>query len=104
MRSLFVFMVAVGSCVVISTASGGVIGGSKKSRPLDKLPNAVMKTPENSHYLPDRIILRISAPASGQAVPGSFGMASVDRFVQRYGAGSIRPLFPTPAAGIQTEA
>ncbi len=104
MRSLFAFIAAFGWCVVMSTASGGVIRGGKKSLPLDKLPNAIMKTPENSHYLPDRIIVRLSAAAGAPAAKGSFGVTSVDRFVQRYGAESVRPLFPSRTSGVQTKA
>lgn len=97
---------AIGVWTVLGTAEAGMLhGGSQKSLPLDRLPHLVKKTPENSHWLPDRIIVKLAPSAVGATRPaGGFGVASVDQFVQRYGAESAQPLFPPQPAPVQTKA
>lgn len=63
----------------------------KKHLPLDVVQNVVMKTPETSTYLPDRVIVKVAAPGQSSGV---FGVASLDRYLQQFGVYSITPLFP----------
>ncbi len=77
----------------------------KKSLPLDKLPNAVLKTKEDSHILPGRVIVKLHTAPFGSGAGSTFGVPSVDKFVQRYNAQSVIPLFPArPAAVTATSA
>jgi serine protease len=66
-----------------------------KVKPLDGLSNVVLKTRDNSHYLPDRIIVKL---VDGTNVSGGkqiSGIAGLDKISSRYGITSIEQIFPS---------
>ncbi|MBI5022320.1 MAG: S8 family serine peptidase [Ignavibacteriales bacterium] len=66
-----------------------------KVKPIDGLSNVVLKTRENSHYLPDRIIVKL---VDGVNISGSkqiSGIAGLDKISSRYGITSIEQIFPS---------
>lgn len=81
----------------LSSPGGTKVAPVRKHLPLDGVPNVVMKTPENSHYLPDRVIVKLAASVPFSKADGLFGVPALDRYAQRYGARSITRLFPSSA-------
>src|SRR5262249_50796928 len=71
-----------------------------KHLPLDGVPNAVPKSPQNSIYAPDRIIIKlaenVTPGAAGAPGKTAFGVAALDEFVRQYAPRSIRQMFPNP--------
>ncbi len=81
---------------VSSFSAAGVLQKvAKKKLPLDGVPNVVMKTPGTSQYLPDRVIVKLTAAVPVSKAAQTFGVSSLDRFVQQYNPRSIERLFPT---------
>ena len=58
----------------------------------------MLKSKEDSHILPDRVIVKLHTAPFGSGAGSMFGVPSVDKFVQRYNAQSVNPLFPAPPA------
>src|SRR5258706_9349177 len=53
------------------------------------------KTQKNSRYFPDRVIVKLrSMPVVSPKTKSSFGLPSLDKFVERYSAESIEEVFP----------
>jgi len=86
----FVLMVFAGSLY----AAGVGMLKQKRALPLDGLPGVIMKTPENSQYLPDRIIVKVSEPLSLAKGAVSFGLPALDYLMRRYSVQSIDRIFP----------
>jgi subtilisin family serine protease len=53
-----------------------------------------MKTPENSMYLPGRVIVKLGPSAAVAKGARSFGIAALDAFAQKYSVESVAPVFP----------
>lgn len=95
-----VWCVTLAGLVASSAAASGINGirQEKKLLPLDGMPNVVLKTRENSKYLPDRIIVKVmpGVPAAGGGT--FFGVSSIDAALVSLSVSSIEPLFPVPLA------
>lgn len=66
--------------------------------PLDGVPHAQMKTRESSHFLPDRIILKLLPRTLTSLSKSSFGIPSLDRMLSNVGVVSVSGMFPQTAA------
>jgi serine protease len=86
------------SCAIVLAITSSFASGPKvmqrKSLPLDGVPNVVMKTPENSLYLPDRIIVKLTPNITPAKSANMFGIASLDNFIQKYSIQSVQRMFP----------
>jgi serine protease len=64
--------------------------------------NAVqMKTPQNSHYLLDRVIVKLR-PIQLSKAKQSFGVSSLDQFARQYGVQSVNEIFPNHSSPVQS--
>jgi subtilisin family serine protease len=68
--------------------------GQQKSLPLDGISNVVMKSQENSSYLPDRVIVKLNSGSVSMKSANRFGIVSLDNYIQRYSVQSVERLFP----------
>ena len=75
---------------------------SRKHLPIDKLPGVVMKTPENSHFLPDRIIVKLTSTYRSSSREGFFGVSSLDDIAKRISARPVERMFPHHKAPFRT--
>ncbi len=66
---------------------------NKKPSPAS-LRNIKLKTPQNSRYLPDRVIVKFEPSVHPSKLLNMFGVMSVDAYAQRYGVQSVEPMFP----------
>ena len=82
--------------LLTSAEAGGAVGNAtrRKHLPLDRLGSVAMKTPENSLYFHDRVIVKLSPSAGAAKTARSFGISSLDAFAQRYSVESISRVFP----------
>ncbi|HTK81866.1 MAG TPA: S8 family serine peptidase [Bacteroidota bacterium] len=83
---------AIGSGKVNTPTAAPVASAAQVS------PGKPQKSPANSTYMPDRIVVKLKADAPSAQVSGSFGISSLDRFVQRYNAIAVERRFPHKAA------
>jgi serine protease len=91
----FVLLLTV-SCVV----SAGVKPGQRiiKHLPLDGVPGAVLKDRNTSHYLPDRVIVKLMPQSTTSLSKTTFGIESIDRVLSRAMGVSKGQMFPTVPA------
>lgn len=73
----------------------------RKHLPLDRLGNVAMKTPENSSYFHDRVIVKVGSSGSLSKSARSFGIAALDAFAQKYSVESISRVFPEASAPVR---
>src|SRR2546425_5580526 len=78
---------------VLAGAEGSPIP-LKKHLPLDGVRDVVMKTPSNSSYAPDRILVKLAPGIPGAGRSNAFGVAAVDNFIRRYSPRAVRRMFP----------
>ena len=98
-RLVLVLMLAsLPSLNAMSAASGSAQGQAKKSLPLDRFPNVVLKSPENSHYLPGRIILKLMQGAGEARGTMGTGIGSIDEVLARVSVSRTEPMFPPAMA------
>ena len=87
------------SLLSYSEAGGAVRNAARRKHlPLDPLGNVSMKTPENSLYFHDRVIVKLGPSAGTAKAARSFGISSLDEFAQRYSVESISQVFPQASA------
>jgi serine protease len=85
---------------IITLIVFGVVSGatskiqSKKQLPLDGLSHVSMKSPENSEYLPGKVIVKLSAVAPLSKLKTRFGLSGIDSYLQKYSVQSIVRMFP----------
>src|ERR1041384_1792102 len=76
-----------------------------KHLPLDRLGYVALKTPANSQYLRDRIIVKLGpaqTPVNGGARTAlSFGIPGLDQVAQRYSVAGIARVFPEAKAPVR---
>ncbi len=89
-------IVAVLWLCLMSPLSAGVPGQSFRSISNIGVNHYARKTPANSRYLPDRIIVKLR-PGPASFAKGSFGVSALDMFAQQYGVRSIDQTFPNHA-------
>src|SRR5208283_2418528 len=98
MITRFFFAVLLGFCVLAVAIGAGrhssVSPVVKKELPLAAHPNIKLKTPQNSKYLPDRIIVKFQPSVHPSKSLNMFGVSAVDAYTQRYGVRSVEPMFP----------
>jgi hypothetical protein len=82
-------------CIGLTTLalSAGRVAIVKKHLPLDVIPNAKMKTPQNSHYLPNKIIIRMQGTQQGLSKQSAEMTESFKSFLSKYSATSIEHMF-----------
>lgn len=66
----------------------------QKHLPLDRLGSVSMKTPENSLYLPGRVIVKLAPSAGAAKGARSFGISELDAYAGKYSVVSISQVFP----------
>jgi subtilisin family serine protease len=88
--SVFIFIL-VHSQILLGSANNSFI---KKQLPLDNVPNIELKTPSNSEFLPDRIIIKLMPEVSASITKSSFGIISLDVALSRLSAITIEKMFP----------
>ncbi len=97
MIRLFCGLMAV--VILTCSAVGNTkLAKSKKSLPLDNIPNVVLKSPENSKYLPGRVIVKLNSSPQSSQISGVSGLPNLDRLMQQVQATSIQRMFPRHAA------
>jgi subtilisin family serine protease len=69
-------------------------GAQKKQLAPAATPHFALKSPQDSKYLPDRVIVKLNSTAGASQDPGGAGVADLADFVQRTYAGSIERMFP----------
>ncbi|MBA4312702.1 MAG: hypothetical protein C0417_08735 [Chlorobiaceae bacterium] len=72
-----------------------------KVKPPDGLSNVILKTHDNSHYLPDRIIIKLVEGTNISGGKQISGIAGLDKISSRYGITSIEKKFPNIATTIK---
>lgn len=97
----FIILLFIIHNVVFSGAPQGKVG--TKSLPLDGIPNVVLKSRTNSHYLPDRVIVKLMPKASSSLSKSSFGIPSIDRILSKVSVSSVSRMFPTPKAAAKSD-
>lgn len=103
MRIIMKNTVRLCGIVVYLTLAGIIMAAEKRGvknerLPLDGLASVALKSPQNSNYLPDRIIVKLSSSTRSTRELGVFGVPGLDEFVQRYRATSIDQMFPHHAS------
>jgi len=80
-------------------------GGAKKgwqvvikSLPLDNVPGVVLKNRTNSHYLADRVIVKLMPRTMLSLSKGAFGIWSIDRVLSRVSVTSTKQMFPSESS------
>ncbi|MBI5474961.1 MAG: S8 family serine peptidase, partial [Ignavibacteriae bacterium] len=81
-------------CTLTALASEHRSSITPKVRPLDSVPNAVLKTRESSRYLPDRVIIKLIAGIRASSAARSLGVQSVDETLSSLGVSSVEAMFP----------
>src|SRR5262245_10964461 len=95
----FLCLLTLAPAVLPALAAGPAAGAAvRKHLPLDGVPNVVMKTPANSAYAADRIIVKLAPNVAGVRGANSFGVAAVDNFIRRYAPRDVRAMFPQHAS------
>jgi serine protease len=91
---------ALACFLVFSLEAAGAVAHAvrQKHLPLDNLGAVSMKTPENSYYLPGRVIVKLGPSSGVSKVARSFGIASLDAFAQKYSVESVSQVFPEASA------
>ncbi len=90
----FIFLAAIIVLVSSFSFASAPNRGQRKSLPLDGISNVVMKSQENSSYLPDRVIVKLNPGSVSMKSANRFGIAALDNFVQRYSVQSVERIFP----------
>ena len=85
--------------LVLTIAHAGTPARQGKAQrlPLDGIPHIQLKTRENSHFLPDRIIVKLTPRTFSSLSKSSFGISSLDRMLSNIGVESVSRMFPQPA-------
>ena len=92
--------------LVLFTMSG--IAGQKQGQqiirqlPLDGVPGVTPKTRDNSHYLPNHVIIKLMPQVQASLSKSALGISSVDRVLSRAAGLSASQLFPNAAATKRT--
>ena len=92
--SLFLLAVVAGTMF----GAGLTSSHQKKTLPLDALQSVVLKSRENSRYLPDRVILKLMPGISASATANGLGVQSIDEALASLSAASVEPMFPADLA------
>src|ERR1051326_1649473 len=97
------------SITVVALLLSGAIGfGATNQSPQARHPQnaslsgVVMKTRENSRYMPGRVIVKMKPETAGSGLSKtSSALSSLNTFVQQYGTKSVASMFPgeTPPKG-----
>src|SRR5258706_15513933 len=87
-------------CLLFPIEAGSAVkhASRQKHLPLDHLASVPMKTPENSIYLPGRVIVKLGPSAGAAKSARSFGITELDAFAQKYSVESIARVFPDAPA------
>jgi len=98
-------IVLIGIFALTVSALGGQKSGQRviKRLPLDGVPAVVMKTRENSQYLPNRVIVKLMPQANPSLSKSALGIASIDRILSRTAGASASQLFPTATATMRPD-
>ena len=85
--------------LVLTIAHAGTPARQGKAQrlPLDGIPHIQLKTRENSHFLPDRVIVKLTPRTFSSLSKSSFGISSLDRMLSNIGVESVSRMFPQPA-------
>lgn len=85
--------------LVLTIAHAGTPARQGKTQrlPLDGIPHIQLKTRENSHFLPDRVIVKLTPRTFSSLSKSSFGISSLDRMLSNIGVVSVSRMFPQPA-------
>jgi serine protease len=80
----------------VMQSEGGIAvsHGTKKTLPLDGIPNVVLKNSENSEYLHGRLIVKLMPHAYRTGGGASFGIRSIDEQLSAISVFSVEPMFP----------
>jgi len=97
MNRLIVGLLCCMTMTIFSSIAGmrAPSGPAKPPLPLDGVPNAVLKSPDNSEYLQDRVIIKVLPGVAAAAAGTRTGIPSVDEVLSRISAVRIEPMFPS---------
>ena len=84
---------------VVFQVSFGTVKGLK-NQPHDNLSSPFnKKTRENSHYLPDKVIVKLRQSIQLNGKSRTFGLSGVDKILERFSISSIEQIFPERIKG-----
>lgn len=99
MKIKLIVLVGLITCLYIHDTRGMMKSSAKaKVPPRKNVPAGLMKSSATRQYLPGRVIVKLKPNRGLAKAAHSFGVASLDQFVQRYGVQSVSRVFEGHAA------
>ncbi len=86
-------------CLILFQISFGAVKGFKKQAHINTYSPFNKKTVENSHYLPDRVIVKLQKSVQPNRKSRFFGISSVDKVLERFSVSSVEQIFPDRIKG-----
>jgi hypothetical protein len=94
MKIKFIVLVGLVSCLYMNDTRGMMKSSAKaKVPPRKNVPAGLMKSGATRQYLPGRVIVKLKPNRGLAKATHSFGVASLDEFVQRYSVQSVSQVF-----------